>query len=145
MLKLLKNSIYTIAICAIFFDNQASAQQLTKLTLQLNKPGINMSPQLYGLMTEEINYSYDGGIYAELIRNRSFKDNFQNPDHWTLIKNVADSSVMMLDYKHPVNDALTACLKFDLATDGKNTGLANDGFGGYRFSLQLPMKAVFTQ
>ena len=26
-------------------------------------------------MTEEINYSYDGGLYAELIRNRVFKDN----------------------------------------------------------------------
>ena len=28
---------------------------------------------LYGLMTEEINFSYEGGIYGELIRNRSFK------------------------------------------------------------------------
>ena len=28
---------------------------------------------LYGLMTEEINYAYEGGLYAELIRNRSFK------------------------------------------------------------------------
>lgn len=130
MLKLLKKSIYTIAIGAMFLNNQAWAQQTPKLTLQLDKPGTGMSPQLYGLMTEEINYSYDGGIYAELIRNRSFKDNFKNPDHWNLIKNVADSSIMALDYKHPVNDALTACLRFDLATDGKNTGLANDGFWG---------------
>ena len=29
-----------------------------------------VSPMLYGLMTEEINYSYDGGIYGELVRDR---------------------------------------------------------------------------
>ena len=29
-----------------------------------------VSPRLYGLMTEEINHCYDGGLYAELIRNR---------------------------------------------------------------------------
>jgi len=32
-----------------------------------------VSPMLYGLMTEEINFAYEGGIYGELIRNRSFK------------------------------------------------------------------------
>lgn len=29
---------------------------------------------LFGLMTEEINFSYDGGLYGELIQNRIFKD-----------------------------------------------------------------------
>jgi len=33
-----------------------------------------VSPLLYGLMAEEINHSYDGGLYAELIRNRAFLD-----------------------------------------------------------------------
>ncbi|MBO7118155.1 MAG: hypothetical protein J6V81_05715, partial [Bacteroidales bacterium] len=32
----------------------------------------DVSPLMYGLMTEEINFSYDGGLYAELIRNRGF-------------------------------------------------------------------------
>src|SRR5438477_1185745 len=32
------------------------------------------SPTLYGLMTENINYCYDGGLYAEQIRNRNFKE-----------------------------------------------------------------------
>lgn len=130
MFKPGKNSVYAIAICGMLFGKQAFAQQSTKLTVQLNQPAKDMSPQLYGLMTEEINYSYDGGIYAELIRNRSFKDNYKNPEHWSLIKAVADSSAITLDYKHPVNDALTACIRFDLATNGKNTGLANDGFWG---------------
>jgi len=33
-----------------------------------------VSPFLYGLMTENINYCYDGGLYAEQIRNRNFKE-----------------------------------------------------------------------
>src|SRR5512136_2864228 len=33
-----------------------------------------VSPYLYGLMTENINFCYDGGLYAEMIRNRNFKE-----------------------------------------------------------------------
>src|SRR5205814_187381 len=44
------------------------------IVVQAAKPGAQISPLFYGLMTEEINYSYDGGIYAELIQNRIFKN-----------------------------------------------------------------------
>jgi alpha-N-arabinofuranosidase len=37
---------------------------------------------LYGLMTEEITFSYDGGLYAELVSNRAFKEDAANPVHW---------------------------------------------------------------
>ena len=43
------------------------------LTIHMNKAVSKVSPTLYGLMTEEINYSYDGGLHAELVRNRTFK------------------------------------------------------------------------
>ncbi|MDO3628017.1 alpha-L-arabinofuranosidase C-terminal domain-containing protein [Mucilaginibacter sp. BT774] len=130
MLKSITTFLYAVLIYAMFTGNFASAQQATKLTLRLDQSVTALSPVLYGLMTEEINYSYDGGIYAELIRNRIFKDNYKNPDHWSLVKNVTDSSAIVLDNKHPVNEALTECLRFNLATEGKNTGLANDGFWG---------------
>jgi alpha-N-arabinofuranosidase len=38
------------------------------LTIDVSHPAGRVSPRLYGLMTEEINHSYDGGLYAELIR-----------------------------------------------------------------------------
>ena len=45
------------------------------LTIALDKPVLHgVSPTLYGLMTEEINYSYDGGLYAEMVRNRTMQD-----------------------------------------------------------------------
>ena len=46
-----------------------------RLEVMADKPGAKISPMLYGLMTEEINHSYDGGLYAELIRTAPFKDN----------------------------------------------------------------------
>ena len=49
------------------------------LNVDLQHPGIKISPTFYGLMTEEINHSYDGGLYAELIQNRIFRDNADRP------------------------------------------------------------------
>jgi alpha-N-arabinofuranosidase len=45
-----------------------------RLTVRVDQPGPKIDPIFYGLMTEEINYSYDGGLYGELIRNRIFQD-----------------------------------------------------------------------
>ena len=42
-------------------------------------------------MTEEINHSYDGGLYAELIRNRIFKDNKNTPEGWSLVQDDAST------------------------------------------------------
>ncbi len=50
----------------------ANAQ--TKITVDVNKPGHAISPTLFGVFFEDINLSADGGLYPELIRNRSFED-----------------------------------------------------------------------
>ncbi len=42
------------------------------VTVAADEVTSELNPLFYGLMTEEINYSYDGGLYAELIRNRAF-------------------------------------------------------------------------
>jgi len=45
-----------------------------KITVDVNKPGHAISPTLFGIFFEDINLSADGGIYPELVRNRSFED-----------------------------------------------------------------------
>lgn len=52
--------------------------QAQTLTLRLDKATTEVSPMLYGLMTEEINYAYEGGLYTQLVPNPSFADMF-NP------------------------------------------------------------------
>ena len=64
-----------VLCCAAFLTNIAvRAAETATIVVDAGKPGHAISPMLYGLMTEEINHSYDGGLYGELIRNRAFKD-----------------------------------------------------------------------
>ena len=51
------------------------------ITVKLDEPGKKVSPKFYGIFFEEINMAGDGGLYAELIRNRNFEDS-KNLDHW---------------------------------------------------------------
>src|SRR5215475_14634359 len=80
------------------FQFGARAQSKT-VTLKINADQTtgSVSPRLYGLMTEEINFSYDGGLYGELIRNRCFKDNPMRPASWSLVQEGNAQAVMVLD------------------------------------------------
>ncbi len=59
-----------------------SAMSQTVLTMDRNLKGTMIGPMLYGIFFEEINHAGDGGLYAELIRNRSFEDNTKEPEYW---------------------------------------------------------------
>lgn len=102
------------------------------LEIQTNKPIATVSPTLYGLMTEEINYSYDGGIYAELIRNRAFQDDPRHPDHWFILEDGNALASMQIDKSTGPSAALTSSLKLSVqqADDANHAGIKNDGFWG---------------
>jgi alpha-N-arabinofuranosidase len=98
------------------------------LQIQADNVKAHVSPTLYGLMTEEINFSYEGGIYGELIRNRTFKANPTNAVYWNTVGNGSIS----LDTNQPLNDALNVSLKLDAtqATKDSPAGIANGGYWG---------------
>ena len=123
----------------------------TVLRIDAGKVTGKVSPMHYGLMTEEINFAYEGGLYAELIRNRSFKadaivprvvpDTYvagkylpvtfkpdTKPRFWT---NVGGAS-MVLDTDAPLNEFLNVSLKLDAssATAASPAGVANGGYWG---------------
>lgn len=98
----------------------ASADRPATLIVDMDKPGVKVSPMLYGIFFEEINRAGDGGIYAEMIQNRSFEDDATEPIGWTMVK-----GQMALDRSQPLNTDNPTCLKL--------TGpfaIANDGFRG---------------
>ena len=125
-----------------------------ELTVHVDQPGATVGPMFYGLMTEEINHAYDGGLYAELIQNRIFKDgrpgrNPQKPDpanppHWSVVKvGDADGSIM-LDDENPVNTrALTTSLRLDAKGGAGRIGVANDGYWGIPVKPNTEYKASF--
>ena len=90
------------------------------------------APILYGLMTEEINFSYDGGLYAELVRNRTFQDNTRGPEHWFLHEGGTSDASMKIDRTTGPSAALPLSIQLTAPTATANDapGIENEGFWG---------------
>src|SRR5215210_6436416 len=61
------------AACLMVQLQIASAQTGSTITVQVDKPGAAISPTLFGLFFEDINFGADGGLYPERVKNRSFE------------------------------------------------------------------------
>jgi alpha-N-arabinofuranosidase len=111
---------------------QASAQaQAATLTIDAGKAGAKVSPTLYGLMTEEINYSYEGGLYGELVQDRTFL-NIRDPSNWIPVPQGTARGTVARDATTGPSTALPASLKITVEqADAKNAyGLRNGGWWG---------------
>jgi alpha-N-arabinofuranosidase len=124
------------------------------IAIDASSPSGKVSPLFYGLMTEEINHSYDGGLYAELVRNRAFVDDAASPAHWAAVQGDGAAATIALDKGQPLNDTLRTSLRVDVtqASKGHAAGVANEGYWGipvkpntrYRASLYAKAAAGFT-
>ena len=110
----------------------ASAQQPASLDIDTQSPVAHVSPTLYGLMTEEINHSYDGGLYPELIRNRAFMDDSYGPHGWVLVEQGHSVASMDLDKSTGPSQPIPRSLHLSIRTadDHNLAGVANTGFWG---------------
>jgi alpha-N-arabinofuranosidase len=131
-----KNVITKIALSAMaaLLPGVCMAQPATvTLNIQLDKPLHAVSPTLYGLMTEEINYSYDGGLYAEMVRNRTFQDHgFGGVAHWNIEHLGNAIATMAIDRAEGPSAALEHSLEIDVKqADATNrAGVRNEGYWG---------------
>lgn len=66
--------VSTFAAAGLLVGANIASADPAELTVHVDRAGPKMDPMFYGLMTEEINHSYDGGLYGELIQNRAFLD-----------------------------------------------------------------------
>ena len=113
-----------------------------KITVAVDRPGHEISPTLWGIFFEDINLSADGGIYPEMVRNRSFED-ADKPADWKI--NGAEAAI---DDRHPLNPFNRHSLL--LKTDGAFT-VENAGYWGmnlvagetYRLKLAARAAAGF--
>ncbi|MGW1561979.1 LamG-like jellyroll fold domain-containing protein [Streptomyces sp. NPDC002144] len=99
------------------------------LSVDVASPAHAVSPILPGLMFEDINHSGEGGIYAELVQNRSMMASDTSPVHWSAV----GGTTLALDASTPLNEVLTRSLKVVLPATtgaGNRAGVANDGFWG---------------
>jgi alpha-N-arabinofuranosidase len=121
-----------LILCLAYAASTALLAAAPSFTVDAGHPSGKVSPRLYGLMTEEINHAYDGGLYAELIRNRAFLDDAKMPIHWSVLNDEASGAAIALDPGNPCNDKLAASLRLtvDKATRDHPGGVANGGYWG---------------
>src|SRR6266702_7788008 len=133
-----------LAVCLL--AGACAAQQPTAtLKIQLDRPLHAVSPTLHGLMTEEINYSYDGGLYAEMIRNRTFQDDAAAPAHWSATTDDQSKATIEIDKTIGPSAALPLSLKVGIesASPSHPAGAQNDGFWGIAVRPHTQYKASF--
>src|SRR5260370_5384944 len=106
--------------------------QPPSLSIQVDHPTARINPMFYGLMTEEINFSYDGGLYAELIRDRAIGPGRRPLFHWTQVARGASVVDVTLDDHTGPSTALARSIKVTVttATDAAPAGVQNDGYWG---------------
>ena len=66
-MKTKKLSFLLLLVVIVF---PLSAQRTLSVSV---KPGAEINPDMYGVFFEDINFGADGGLYAELVKNRSFE------------------------------------------------------------------------
>ena len=100
---------------------------------------------LYGLMTEEINYSYDGGLYGELLRNRAVAPRWSGADHWDLVQRGTAQATMSIDTTSGPSTAITNSLKLVVtnATADSPAGFENEGYWGIPLRPHTAYQASF--
>ncbi|GAB1823406.1 alpha-L-arabinofuranosidase C-terminal domain-containing protein [Herbidospora sp. RD11066] len=118
------------------------------LTVDTGAQGTEVSPNLYGVFYEDINHAADGGLYAELVQNRSFE--FNNQDNasyngltaWSRVERGA-TAVAAVSTEAPLNSNNRTYLRLDVTGTG-TAGVSNAGFNrglavkeGERYELSL--------
>jgi hypothetical protein len=121
------------------------AQPPATLTIHADQPVSSVSPTLYGLMTEEINYSYDGGLYAEMVRNRTFRSDWSGVLYWYLLEDGNAAAKMEVDKTAGPSEALPSSLRLDVEhADARNqAGVLNVGWWGFALRPENTYKGSF--
>src|SRR6187551_2428780 len=120
---------FTLILFAFCWASKLPAQ--TILTIQTDKPTADVQPTMWGIFFEDINYGADGGLYAELVKNRSFEF-FQPLMGWSQYKNEkyavnnAGDALIISRGEESVNPRFA---RINVLQD-KGYGLSNEGFFG---------------
>ena len=85
----------------------------------------------YGIFFEDINHAADGGVYAELVRNRSFEDCDSVPLYWSLDLSQASADMKLVE-DGLLNPVQRKALKVEIASVARNgiVEVANEGYWG---------------
>ncbi len=110
-------------------DAPSAPPPVTQITVEVGHPGHAVSPTLHGVFFEDINYGADGGLYPELVQNRSFehKDALYA---WSPLAVAGAAGNLALGSVAPLNENNPHYLRLTITNPGANGfGVVNTGWG----------------
>jgi alpha-L-arabinofuranosidase len=131
-----KTKSLAVLALSIALGTQLITAQTHNISVDVKKPGAPIQKTMYGIFFEDINYGADGGLYAEMVKNRSFEFP-QSLLGWTTFGNVeVKNDGPFANNPHYVRLSYPG-------HEEKRTGMDNEGFFGfglkkdadYRFSV----------
>jgi alpha-N-arabinofuranosidase len=135
---------YLVLVCMLLCVSKIHAQPVNEITVKINQHFNPVPASMWGIFFEDINFAADGGIYAELVKNRSFSFNDPMMGWKWMIKGEGDgegrlynSGNVLLPNKRYV--------RLQSTNDNGGFGLSNEGFRGigvkkdaeYRFTVTV--------
>lgn len=136
-MKIVSRSMFCLVLSALsLFCLPVQGQTVHEMRVNVKRVGADISPTMYGLFFEDINFAADGGLYAELVKNRSFDFPFALTG-WDAAGNVTIQS------DGPFKNNPNYVKLGNSGHNAKHTSLTNHGFFGigvkegekYRFSV----------
>jgi alpha-L-arabinofuranosidase len=124
----MKRYLVFLILTLLIPGHSISGQQITEITVAANKPVAEVQPTMWGVFFEDINFAADGGIYAELVKNRSFE--FSLPlMGWNLVRQNGNGRTMASFY-YPANPSNPRYMRVVVNAPSGVFGLENEGFRG---------------
>jgi alpha-N-arabinofuranosidase len=118
----------TLLCAGLVATSQLFAQSASKIVVKVNQPTAAIQPTMWGIFFEDINLAADGGIYAELVKNRSFEF-FKPLMGWRILKPDTTTGVLIINQSE-TNPANPRYARISIAEGEKSFGLSNEGFRG---------------
>lgn len=134
-----KNS-FVLLLILFGIGTVSFSQNVKVININAAKPVAEVQPTMWGVFFEDINFAADGGVYAELIKNRSFE--FSSPlMGWKQVRQNGDARVIPTFYS-PANDRNPHFLRLGVDAENGSFGLVNEGFRG--IGVKQGTRYVFT-
>jgi alpha-L-arabinofuranosidase len=109
------------------------ANQQAILTVLTKEKGPTLG-DLYGIFFEDLNHAADGGLYAELVQNRSFEfdpidnKNYHSLTAWEKVERGDGKAEIYVEESNPLNERNTHYLVIDVFEPGEGVGIMNLGY-----------------
>ena len=125
---MIKSIIFSLFFSWVLIPVTLISQTANPIIVNIDYSGAVIQPTMWGIFFEDINFAADGGIYAELVKNRSFEF-FKPLMGWKILKPDTTSGILIIN-QSSTNPANPRYARISIAEGEPAFGLSNAGFRG---------------